>query len=254
MSSSLVFWILQEFAVEWCRDIQGDKVLHNSVSHVCISFIAGSAGGAALHGLVQDLLHVLEAQVPPHLAHSQLNSRRHAAVGKQTQASIGWQGRAAAAVVALTEVLYGASPAWQPAHTQNSTNPYPHGNSSLRPNGVSADQGNLGMAANDQSDNVQQKWNIGNTGHQPDMPASGVGASAASDRVLERLVVQVVDDFCSAGIWRLPTHADPDGPLDTAAGATPLMPQVSCLATALEVALCMVASISPHPCFTSSGQ
>ena len=194
---------------------------------------------------MQDLLHVLEAQVPPHLAHSQLNSRRPAAVEKQTQASIGWQGRAAAAVVALTEILYGASPAWQPAHTQTSISSVPHGSFSPRQNGNNTDQGNPSMAANDESANAQQKLNFGNSRHQPDVPASSADAPAASDRVLERLVVQVVDDFSSAGIWRLPTHADPDGPLDTAAGATPLTPQVTCLATALVAAVCMLASISP---------
>ena len=93
-----------------------DPTLYMYVQMVTQCCIHACAGGMALHGIVQDLLQAFEAEVPPHLAqHQDRRSQLHI-TPTQPKAKVGWQGRAAASVVALTEVLYGASPAWQAAH------------------------------------------------------------------------------------------------------------------------------------------
>ncbi|KAL0037252.1 hypothetical protein WJX79_008456 [Trebouxia sp. C0005] len=136
-----------------------------------------SAGGAVLHGIVQDLLQVFEAQMPPQNTQSQASSS-HTALGTEAQPSIAWQGRAAAAVVALTEVLYGASPAWQPAQAPISGSPT-------------------------SSDDSRRRHNGGGSTSSSTAAVHGSGP-------LEQLVVQVLGDFSSADVWQLPTHVEPD--------------------------------------------
>ena len=186
------------------------------------------AGGAALHGIVQDLLQAFEAEVPPHL--SQANSgRHHTAVTIQTHPKSGWQGKAAAAVIALTELLYGASSVWQCTLSHPSGNSITHSSDShqgLRHNDLN---GNLpsDKASGTQANSAED---CGNTQagrlqqQQQEVPASSASDAGRDNGALEQLVAQVLDDFGSAGVWQLPTHVD----ADAAIGASgPLTPQVN---------------------------
>jgi len=188
-----------------------------------------SAGGAVLHGIVQDLLQVFEAQTPPQNTQSPASSRPHTALSAQARPSIAWQGRAAAAVVALTEVLYGASPAWQPAQAHISGSPASSDDSRRQHNGgrtrsttASGDEA-VGNAGQEGIRNGEE------AGHHGNESASDVGASVHGDGALEQLVVQVLGDFSSADVWQLPTHVEPDAlPVRTA-----LTPQVSTISKCL---------------------
>ncbi len=73
------------------------------------------AGDTALRALVDGLLRGLQAAAPaPAPASAPARRGVAAAVALATAPDPDWQLRAAAAVVATTEVLFGASPAWQP--------------------------------------------------------------------------------------------------------------------------------------------
>lgn len=188
-----------------------------------------SAGGAVLHGIVQDLLQIFEAQTPPQNTQSPASSRRHTALGTEARPSIAWQGRATAAVVALTEVLYGASPVWQPAQAQIGSNPTSSGDSRRRRNGGRTCST---TAAGDEavSDAGQEGGTDGeDAGRHGNESASDVGASVHGDGALEQLVVQVLGDFSSADVWQMPTHVEPDA----SPGGTALTPQVSIKSTCL---------------------
>lgn len=180
-----------------------------------------------MHGIVQDLLQVFEAQTPPQNTQSQASSRRHTALGTEAQPSIAWQGRAAAAVVALTEVLYGASPAWQPAQAQINGNSTSSDNSRRRRNGggtcsaTAAGDEAVSGARQEGSRNGEEAGRHGNE------PASDAGAPVHDDEALEQLVVQVLSDFSSADVWQMPTHVEPDA----LPGGTTLTPQVSTIST-----------------------
>ncbi|DBA77508.1 hypothetical protein WJX77_009976 [Trebouxia sp. C0004] len=167
-------------------------------------------GGAVLHGIVQDLLQVFEAQMPRQNTQSQATSRRDTAPGTEARPSIAWQGRAAAAVVALTEVLYGASPAWQPAQAQISGNPTSPDSSRRQRNSGRACSTS---AAGDEAigDAGQQGSRNGeDAGRHGSESASDVGASVHGGGALEQLVVQVLGDFSSADVWQMRTHVEPD--------------------------------------------
>ncbi|DBA68248.1 TPA: hypothetical protein ACH3X2_013864 [Trebouxia sp. C0005] len=169
-----------------------------------------SAGGAVLHGIVQDLLQVFEAQMPPQNTQSQASSS-HTALGTEAQPSIAWQGRAAAAVVALTEVLYGASPAWQPAQAPISGSPTSSDDSRRRHNGGGSTSSSTAAGDEAVSDAAQQGSRNGENAERHGLePASDVGASVHGSGPLEQLVVQVLGDFSSADVWQLPTHVEPD--------------------------------------------
>ncbi|KAL0049229.1 hypothetical protein WJX82_009193 [Trebouxia sp. C0006] len=176
-----------------------------------------SAGGAVLHGIVQDLLQVFEAQTPPQNTQSPASSRPHTALSAQARPSIAWQGRAAAAVVALTEVLYGASPAWQPAQAHISGCPASPDDSRRQHNGGRT---RSTTASGDEAVGNARQEGIRNgeeAGHHGNESASDVGASVHGDGTLEQLVVQVLGDFSSADVWQLPTHVEPDAlPVRTA--------------------------------------
>ena len=183
---------------------------------------AVSAGGAALHGIVQDLLQAFEAEVPPHL--SQANSgRHHTAVTIQTHPKPGWQGKAAAAVIALTELLYGASLSHPSSNSITHSSDghqglrHNHRNGDLPSDKASGTQANSAEdCGNTQAGRLQQQ--------QQEVPASSASGAGRDNGALEQLVAQVLDDFGSAGVWQLPTHVDPDA----AMGASgPLTPQVN---------------------------
>ena len=188
------------------------------------------AGGAVLHGIVQDLLQVFEAQMPPQNTQSQASSRRHTALGTEAQPSIAWQGRAAAAVVALTEVLYGASPAWQPAQAPISGSPTSSDDSRRRHNGGGSTSSSTAAGDEAVSDAAQQGSRNGENAERHGLePASDVGASVHGSGPLEQLVVQVLGDFSSADVWQLPTHVEPDASPEGSA----LTPQVNACSTCL---------------------
>lgn len=82
-----------------------------------------NAGSAVLHGITQHLLQIFEAQVPAQAAqNSPYSGSRISSRGSEQNAaaSPGWQGKAASAVVALSEVVFGASSAWQGMRQQHS--------------------------------------------------------------------------------------------------------------------------------------
>jgi len=213
---------------------------------------------------VQDLLQVFEAQTPPQNTQSQASSRRHTALSTEARPSIAWQGRAAAAVVALTEVLYGASPAWQPAQAQISSNPTSSDDSRRRRNGgrtcsttanggrtcsTTANGGKTcsSTAAGDEALSGARQQGVSNgeeAGRHGNESASDVGASVHGDGALEQLVVHVLGDFSSADVWQLPTHVEPDA----SPGGTALTPQVSIISPYL---LYSMASVLPV-CFVQS--
>ena len=178
------------------------------------------AGCAALHALVQDLVQLFEAQVPPHLAQAPA-PRSITAASARSQPEPGWQGNAASAVVVLTEVLYGASSAWQPTHPKSLRPPTPpHSNHSF--NGPITDDDNL-HKGQDPSSSTGQEHNMDGADSkvQSGLPASGGGAGLGVAGVLEQLVIQVLDDFSRAGVWQLPTHVNPDAAQDTCLTLTP---------------------------------
>ena len=202
------------------------------------SCLTVSAGGAVLHGIVQDLLQVFEAQTPPQNTQSQASNTYHTALGTEARPSTAWQGRAAAAVVALTEVLYGASPAWKPAQAQISSSPTTSDNSRRRHNGGRTCST---TAAGDEAvdDAGQEGSRDGeDAGRHGNEPAPDVRASVHGGRVLEQLVVQVLGDFSSADVWQVPTHVEPDA----SPGGTALTPQVRTVSTCL---LYSVGSLLP---------
>jgi len=178
-----------------------------------------NAGGAALHGVVQHLLQAFEAHVPPHSAYRE-PSRNPTVLSRHAPPSVGWQRRAAAAVVTLTEVLYGASSAWQSPQARPLHDFPSHIKGSNRPNSNS-DSAGQGMAAENQSDSVRQKddRDVAGSQHQADVHE----AAGSACGMLEGLVVQVLNDFSRAGVWQLPTHLDIDAAVDA---STPLTPQV----------------------------
>ncbi len=195
--------------------------------------------------------------MPPQNTQNPASSRRHTALSTEAQSSIAWQGRAAAAVVALTEVLYGASPAWQPAQAQISGSPTSSDDSRRRHNGArtcstkatggktcsTTASGNricsttaagdeaVGGAGQEGSRNGEE------AGHHGNEPASDVGASLHGDGALEQLVVQVLGDFSNADVWQLPTHVEPDA----SPGGTTLTPQVSM------ISICLLCAVSQNP-------
>jgi hypothetical protein len=227
-----------------------------------------------LHGIVQDLLQVFEAQTPPQHTQSQASSRRHTALSTEARPSIAWQGRAAAAVVALTEVLYGASPAWQPAQAQISSSPTSPDDSRRRRNGgrtcsTTANGAKTCSTIANGGRTCSRTANGGKTcpstaagdeavggagqegsrtgeeaGRHGSESASDVGASVHGDGALEQLVVQVLGDFSSADVWQLPTHVEPDA----SPGGTALTPQVSIISPYL---LYSMGSLLPV-CFVQS--
>lgn len=197
--------------------------------------------------------------MPPQNTQNPASSRRHTALSTEAQSSIAWQGRAAAAVVALTEVLYGASPAWQPAQAQISGSPTSSDDSRRRHNGArTCSTGATGgktcsttanggktcsttasgnricstTAAGDEAvggAGQEGSRNGEEAGHHGNEPASDVGASLHGDGALEQLVVQVLGDFSNADVWQLPTHVEPDA----SPGGTTLTPQVSMISICL---------------------
>ena len=79
-------------------------------------------GGAALSDVVQELLHLFQEQVPADLAQATHPSQAQALVA-QGSPGVGWQCKAASAVIVLCEVLYGASLGCSPHATLLPPNP-----------------------------------------------------------------------------------------------------------------------------------
>ena len=221
------------------------------------------AGSAVLQGLVQDLLQVFEAQVPSQLAHTQPSVRRKHSADQTIPATQGWQGRAAAAVVALTELVYGASSAW---HGTQQGQSIAKGNTqscqSEEANTPTAAFGDLAASQSKEPSSPSVEHSMPDTNHHSkpgtiqhmsnDVSSSSSSSSGKERQgtdlrsswswqtgssavhgdtgVLEQIVKQALDEFSSVGVWALATHVDPDAAVSTSG---PLTPQV-CL--------------SQHPC------
>ena len=192
------------------------------------------AGGMALHGIVQDLLQAIEAELPDALAQRQVPRRQSLVTSPSTelsQTSVGWQGRAAAAVVALTEVIFGASPAWQAMSARAVTKPAADGSSSS--SGSDSNTGSsvtphdfahtrsreaatgethiangVRQVSNDQNSAAMQQQHQQHQQRQQKQQQQDTDVSQFL--ALERMIEQAIDVFSSAGVWQLPTHLDPD--------------------------------------------
>ena len=187
------------------------------------------AGNAVLRRVVQHLLQIFEAQVPARAAERQPPRRQISNSDPDMPASPGWQGRAASAVVALAEIMFGASALWQGMQQQqqqqqgeaSTCSQHSQLNSSLTATTATTSTTTAGdlMTAHVSTDGKKSP-------HRP--PSSDLADAAVhtDSNLLEALVVQALDDFSSAGAWSLATHLDPDaaGP-----GQTPLTPQVRCV-------------------------
>ena len=174
------------------------------------------AGSAVLHGITQALLQIFEAQVPAQSPGRHINSS-----DLDMPASAGWQGKAASAVVALAEVIFGASASWQGTQQQQqqqgtpdfSSQPSQHDSSTTATQAATSSDSGTAHAGSDGREPLHSL----SRSHPAD-------AAVHTDHgVLEPIVVQALDDFSNAGVWSLATHIDPDA---TPPGNTPLTPQV----------------------------
>ena len=199
-----------------------------------------SAGGAALSDVVHELLHLFQTQVPSQLAQPTRPTQKQAlAVWGGPDA--GWQCKAASAVIALCEVLYGCSsaghlgaPSQQPIpaplpglHQQQPQHakPHEHNPCSIRQQ-TSTTQHHTTRHNNPQQHPAQFQQ----TAPQPRQQIHHLRVSdhqlphnVYANAELEQLIAKVLEEFSSAGVWSLPTHQDPD------LQNTTLTPQASCL-------------------------
>lgn len=177
------------------------------------------AASAVLQGVTQALLQIFEAQVPAQAAERQSPGRHISGSDLGMPASAGWQGKAASAVVALAEVVFGASASWQGTQQQQQQQQGTP-DFSQRDSPSTATQAATTSA-------VPMTAHAGSDGREPlHSPPRSHPADVAihvDHNLLEPLVVQALDDISNAGVWSLATHIDPDA---TPPGNTPLTPQV----------------------------
>ena len=174
------------------------------------------AGSAVLHGITQALVQIFEAQVPAQATKGQPSGRHINSSDLDMLASAGWQGKAASAVVALAEVVFGASASWQGAQQQQGghldfSRQHSQYDSSFTANQEATTSADPITAHADS--NGRESLHSAPTSRPADLDSG----------VLEPIVVQVLDDFSNAGVWSLATHMDPDA---TMPGNTLLTPQV----------------------------
>ena len=177
------------------------------------------AGSAVLRGVTQDLLQIFEAEVPAQAAERQPPRRQTTSSDPDRPASPGWQGKAAAAVVALAEVLFGASALWQGTQQEQQQQQKKRDTSSQYSqldSSFSTTTAGDPMTAHASTDGKKSPHSL---------PSSDLADAAAhtDSNVLEPLVVQALDDFSNAGVWFLATHLDSDAAVP---GSTPLTPEV----------------------------
>lgn len=228
------------------------------------------AGNAVLQGLAQDLLQLFEAQVPSQLAHTRLPIRGNHTADQTRPETEGWQGKAAAAVVALTELVYGASSAWH--GTQQDQSMARDRNQMCQSSEADTSTAAFGDLAASQSNessssslghsipNINHRSQTSTNQHKSNKVSSdssssterqetdlsgrrsgqiGSAAVHADAGVLEQTVVQALDAFSSVGVWSLATHVDPDASVPATG---PLTPQVCLVYT-----LAMTCSLSVLP-------
>lgn len=215
----------------------------------CLTEVCIAAGGTALADIVQEVLQLFQAQLPPHLSHA---ADGNLAVSSQGRASLGWQCKAASAVMVLSEVLFGASAAWDTAQPAGNT-PHPQQHESHRqhvspepqqPSHQQSSSSHQQPSSSHISSRQQASSSQPHGGNQaqhthtsqqpkashPQGPADPAGSGEAArlrqaaHAELEGLVAKALEDFSSSGVWRLVTHQE----LDMNASQTPLLtPQAS---------------------------
>lgn len=262
---------------------------------VCCCFFC--AGGATLSDVVQELLHLFQDQVPTDLAQATHPSQAYTLVA-QGGSSVGWQSKAASAVMVLSEVLFGASLSCIPHATLLSLNAsqlqgktsshhkQPHqpqqrsGLAQQQPSKAkqgSSQASEPSPAQQDLGQPQQQLSQVDERAHtsqpqpqrtqqqvfdqeldsdilssqqqqnptpqpqeasqhpQGHLNSTGQGSAALCDAPaahlphavhaeLEQLISRALEEFSSAGVWRLPTHQEADL---AASQTTALTPQVS---------------------------
>ena len=209
------------------------------------------AGTAVLRGVVQDLLELFQAQLPSQLMLRPAPARQDSKLmqGSQ-QAAAGWQGRAASAVVALTEVMYGASASWQdtqqsttsgldqsphsagtslPVSEQDRETSKPHQCSTAKasPTGPTINSHSVAKKSSSSSGSRNSSSCVdGSSRQDDDIHTSSPNQSENADghgltQQLEQIVLQVLDDFSCGGVWALATHVDSDAAVPATASLTP---------------------------------
>ena len=178
------------------------------------------AGSAVLRGVTQDLLQIFEAQVPAQAAERQAPGRQTTSSDPDMPASAGWQGKAASTVVALAEVMFGASASWQGTQQQQQGKP----DTSIQLNSsFTATTATTSTTTAGDPSTAHTSTDGKKSPHSP--PSSDLADAAAhtDSNFLEPLVVQALDDFSNSGVWSLATHLDLDAAVP---GNTPFTPQV----------------------------
>lgn len=142
--------------------------------------------GSNLQALVQQLLEQLQAASSPHKPQTPATTRLRGAAGGSGRYSLGptpaageWQCDSAAAVVVLTEVLFGASDAWQP-HLAATAAP--------KAAAASSTAGNTAATAAGRQ--------AGQQGHQQEL---------GMDAGYESVLLQALAAFVRPKLWGLPT-------------------------------------------------
>ncbi|KAL3144083.1 hypothetical protein ABBQ32_003877 [Trebouxia sp. C0010 RCD-2024] len=220
---------------------------------------------AVLHGITQDLLDMFQAEVPAQAANGQPPPGRPTSSSQPEQdptANPGWQGKAASAVVALTEVVFGASASWQgtqqqqqrqqqqqqqqqqqpkPDSSQHSHNSTAEATAATTPEVLlpaaaaccditpqhtrpSSDSAQPSLAPTAQHGSHSLKNSREACDVCDESASSAAKAPVHMDSgVLELIVVQALAGFSDAGVWSLATHLDADA---AGPGNDHLTPQV----------------------------
>ena len=180
-------------------------------------------GGAVLRKVTQDLLHVFEASVPFQAAERQPPRRQISKSDLDLPASPGWQGKAASAVIALAEVMFGASASWQGMQQQQQGKLSNCSQHSQVNSSFTATTATTSTITDGDPTTAQTSTDGKSLPRRP--PGSDLADAAIhiDSSVLEPLVVQALDDFSNAGVWSLATHLDPDAAVSN---SIPLTPQV----------------------------
>ncbi|KAK9808680.1 hypothetical protein WJX72_001826 [[Myrmecia] bisecta] len=149
---------------------------------------ASQAGGSALRGLIDHLLGDLEKTLPKGDASS-------AAGGLGSGSTGGWQCSAAAVVAVISEVLYGASPAWAQSQARQQAQ---------RRQAQQATQ-HAQQAHGLTAQHAQQQ---ADQGAQPNGDAQKDQQRQQQLQTLEGVVGLVMDALTVETLWGVPTHLD----------------------------------------------
>lgn len=143
-----------------------------------------NAGGTLLRGLLDRLIDSLRRVQP-----------RKGLAAQEDHASPAWQLSAASIVVVMTEIIYGASPAWQPAAFLGAAPP-----AAMPPESAAAradDMAHVGPAA------AEGLPHVGDGGQK--------GARRGMNmQELKEVVMLVEEEWVREGLWGVPISAEPD--------------------------------------------